>query len=271
MFIYAVTIQKGGVGKTTTSVNLGSALAQQGKRVLLLDLDPQGSLTAAVGQRPGRISIETVLEQPERVREAIQPCAGRMHVITAAATLTNTLEELSNQEGSIFRLSQALQLVRSNFDYAMIDCPPALGHATTNALTAAHVALVPLQCEFLSLRGLADVQEVTSVIRETTNPGLRVRILGTMFDKRTIHAADVLRTAREAMPGLVYETVIPRTVRLAEAPATGQTILEYAPESNGAYAYQMLAQEVLQEDSGYGTTGRDQSYNAGPAVLRGVA
>ncbi len=263
MIIYAIISQKGGVGKTTTTVNLGAARGPAGQRVLLLDLDPQGSLTLAVGQRARPLSIEHVLREPGAILGAIHPCAGGMQVVTAAATLTGVYMELYKVEASAYRLAQALQLVQERYDYVLIDCPPSLGYATTNALTAAHVALVPLQCEFLSLRGLADVQEIAAVIQETTNPGLRLRVLGTMYDKRTIHTADVLKEARHALPGLVYETVIPRTIRLAEAPATGLPILEYAPDSNGTYAYRMLAQEILQEDSIIGTT---RPYSSGHAA-----
>lgn len=271
MLIYAITSQKGGVGKTTTTVNLGAALAKEGQRVLLIDLDPQGSLTTAVGRKVGGVSIEDVLRNPDSILNSIYPCAGGMHVITATATLASAFLELTDMEMPAFQLSRALGLVREVYDYTLIDCPPSLGHATTNALTAAHVALVPLQCEFLSLRGLADVQEIAAAIQETTNPNLRMRVVGTMFDKRTIHAQDVLREARTALPGLVYETVIPRTVRLAEAPATGQTILEYAPESNGAYAYCALAQEILQEDREYGATRGHSGGDAEPALTRQAA
>ena len=256
MYIFAITSQKGGVGKTTTTVNLGAALAMDGKRVLLIDLDPQGSLTAAVGQKPGRLTIGQVLQHPERILEAIYPCAGNMQVVTATATLAGILPELGDQEEPALCLKRALDSVRTSYDYILIDCPPSLGHATTNALTAADMALVPLQCEFLSLRGLSDVREIASIIQETTNPNLKLRVLATMFDKRTINANEVLREAREALPGLVYETIIPRTVRLAEAPATGKTILDYAPESNGAYAYRLLAQEILKEVLSDGTTRR---------------
>lgn len=271
MLTYAITSQKGGVGKTTTTVNLGAALALMGKRVLLIDLDPQGSLTAAVGRQPGGVSIGEVLEEPERILNAIYPCAGEMHVVTATATLASTFLGLADIEQPAYQLLRAIRHVQECYDYTVIDCPPSLGHATTNALTAAHVALVPLQCEFLSLRGLADVQEIVAAIQETTNPNLRVRVVGTMYDKRTIHARDVLNEARIALPGLVYETVIPRTIRLAEAPATGQTIFEYTPDSNGAYAYRALAEEVLQEDSGYGTTERHPSGDAEPALTQQAA
>lgn len=262
MYTYAITSQKGGVGKTTTSVNLGAALAREGLRVLLLDLDPQGSLTVSVGKTAGKITMAEVLLSPETILSAIYPCTGGMHVVTASATLASVFLELDVRDAPAWQLSRALEMVESNYDYALIDCPPSLGHATTNALTAADVALVPLQCEFLSLRGLADVQEISGAIQESTNPDLRMRVVATMYDKRTIHANDVLREARRALPGLVYDSVIPRTVRLAEAPATGQSILEYAPDSNGSYAYCALAQEIIQEDNGYGTTSRHTSGHA---------
>jgi chromosome partitioning protein len=271
MLTYAITSQKGGVGKTTTTVNLGAGLAHEGKRVLLLDLDPQGSLTAAVGRSAGTLTIGDVLLNPDNILNAIYPCAGKMHVVTATATLASVLLELNEVREPALRLRTALSAVAECYDYALIDCPPSLGHATSNALTAAHVALVPLQCEFLSLRGLADVREITAAIQETTNPSLRLRVAATMFDKRTTHAHDVLEEARNALPGLVYETVIPRTVRLAEAPAAGLTILEYAPDSNGTFAYCALAQEIMREDNGYGTTERHSSSYAEPACYSKAA
>ncbi len=271
MLTYAITSQKGGVGKTTTTVNLGAGLAREGKRVLLLDLDPQGSLTAAVGRKVGSITIGDVLLNPDRMLNAIYPCAGEMHVVTATATLASVLLQLNEASDPAFRMRRALSMVGECYDYALIDCPPSLGHATSNALTAARVALVPLQCEFLSLRGLADVQEIAATIQESTNPDLRLRVVATMFDKRTVHARDVLEEARNALPGLVYETVIPRTVRLAECPAAGMTILEYAPDSNGTFAYCALAQEILAEDNGYGTTERHSSGHAEPACFSKAA
>ena len=257
MFTYAISSQKGGVGKTTTTVNLGAALAQHGKRVLLLDMDPQGSLTAAVGANTSALSMGDVLENPETMINAIAACTGNMRVVSASPTLATVFQNLAAMPTPAFRLALALRTVADCFDYALVDCPPALGHATANALTAADVVLVPLQCEFLSMRGLHDMTDITGIIRDTTNPALRLRVLGTMFDKRTLHATSVLQEANRDLPGLVYQTVIPRTIRLAEAPASGKTILEYAPESNGAYAYCMLADEILQEERTHGTTARD--------------
>ncbi len=259
MFTYAISSQKGGVGKTTTTVNLGAALARSGKRVLLLDMDPQGSLTAAVGASTYGLSMGDVLEQPDNTINAIAPCTGSMHVVWASPTLASVFQTLADMPSPAFRLTMALRTVHDCYDYALIDCPPALGHATANALTASNVVLVPLQCEYLSMRGLHDMKDITAIIRDTTNPGIRLRVLGTMFDKRTLHANSVLQEAHLDLPGLVYQTVIPRTVRLAEAPSTGKTIFEYAPESNGAYAYGMLAQEILREDGNHGTTARDSA------------
>ena len=258
MITYAISSQKGGVGKTTTTVNLGAALAQQGKRVLLLDLDPQGSLSAAVGAGSSNFSMGDILEHPDNMIDAISPCTGGMRVVTASPTLASVFQMLSEMPTPAFRLSMALQTVQDCYEYALIDCPPSLGHATANALTAADVVLVPLQCEFLSMRGLQDMKELAAIIRDSTNPNLQLRVLGTMFDKRTLHANAVLQEAHAELPGLVYQTVVPRTIRLAEAPANGKTILEYAPESNGAYAYCMLAQEILQEETKNGAPERNK-------------
>src|SRR5918912_2841136 len=139
MYIYAVISQKGGVGKTTTAVNLGAGLAREGKRVLLIDLDPQASLTAAVGRQTGGVSVGDVLQKPDQILSAIYPCAGGMHVITASATLSCTLIELAEAPDPAHRLLRALEAVTGCYDYVLIDCPPSLSHATTNALTAAHV------------------------------------------------------------------------------------------------------------------------------------
>ena len=251
MTVIAVTNQKGGVGKTTTTINLGGALAEQGQRILLVDLDPQGSLTAAAGCSAARVTLGDVLIKPDAILNAIVRCTGKMQIITATATLAHVLQNLHRFGTVAHRLKQVLEPVQDCYGTILIDCPPTLGPAISNALTAANLALIPLQCEFLSLRGLEDMQEIAAAIRETTNPGLRLRVLPTLFDGRTLHANHVLRSAKEVMPGVFCDTVIPRTVRLAEAPMHGKTILEYAPDSQGAAAYRQLAEEIRREEAGH--------------------
>lgn len=267
MLVYAITNHKGGVGKTTSAANLGAAFSEAGRRVLLIDLDPQASLTAAVGVEAVSLSMSEVLLRPEESEKAVVPCTGGMHIIPAKATLSVVLHEIAGAHQSAFRVAAALQKLSGRFDTVLVDCPATLGAAITNALTAADVALVPMQCNFLSLRGLADMHAIASAIQETTNPDLRLRVAGTLYDKRTTHAFDVLHESRKALPGLVYQTLIPRSVRLAEAPATGQTILEYAPRSQGADAYRALAREMMQEENTHGTTRRYPGSNAQSALL----
>ncbi len=248
----AVTNQKGGVGKTTTTLNLGAALAKRGRRVLLIDLDPQASLTAATGRDAGRFTIGDALTNPDCVLSAIARSVGGMQIITASATLATTLLTLHRMGTVSHRLAQVLNPVADFYDDIVIDCPPMLGPAISNALTAADMALVPLQCEYLSMRGLEDMQEIVAAIRETTNPNLKMRVLPTMFDGRTLHANHILRAAREVFPDAFCETVIPRAVRLAEAPMHGKTIFEHAPDSTAAAAYWQLAQEMIQEECRHG-------------------
>jgi chromosome partitioning protein len=268
MLVYAITSQKDGVGKTTTTSNLGAALLREGRRTLLLDMDPQADLTAVLGKTAGGASMSDVLLGSCDITDAIQPCACGLDLVAAGARLSVVLLQLALWESPAQRLRHALRFIRDRYDYVLIDCPPTLGHATTNALTAADVAMVPLQCEYLALRGLVDVDEIVTVIRETTNPGLRLRIIGTMLDQRNVHSHDVLGTARSVYPGRFYTTYIPRTVRLAEAPATGRTIFEYAPDSGGADAYRRLALEIIEEEPRIEQTKRNPGSDAELALLR---
>lgn len=268
MLVYAVASQKGGVGKTTTTASLGAALAREGRRVLLVDMDPQASLTTALGQSASRAGTEDVLTGITDIAGARVKCACGVDLVPATARLAVTLVQLAQGEVAPLRLKLALRRVRDEYDFVFIDCPPTLSHAITNALTAADFVLVPLQCEYLALRALFDMQDIIKVVRESTNPSLRMRVIATMLDRRSNHGYDVLCEARAALPGLVYDTPIPRTIRLAEAPAVGDTVFEFAPESTGAEAFIRLGKEILEEAISHEQTRFDSSRDAEPALFR---
>ncbi len=265
MFVYAVTNHKGGVGKTTAAATLGAAFVRLGRRVLLVDLDPQASLTAAVGATPAECSIEHVIETPLSVGRAIVPCASGMEILPARATLAIKLAAVSSEPNASRRIALALNTLEARFDAVLIDCPAGMGAGMANGLIAADIALVPILCDFLALRGLADTQEICRAIALAENSRLRVRVFATMFDRRTTYAADVLAEAREALGPRILDAVVPRSVRFAEAPAAGMTLLDFAPKSPGAAAYRSLAQELLEEEKDYGTTGRHPSSDTQPA------
>jgi chromosome partitioning protein len=256
MFVYAITNHKGGVGKTTAAATLGAAFSRSGKRVLLVDMDPQASLTAAVGAHPSDRTLEDVLINPALAELAISPCTGGMQIISARASLANTLALIPNIPKNALRLKRSLELLDGQFDTVLLDCPSALGAAMTNALTAAQVAIVPIQGDYLSLRGLADMQSICAAIQRTTNPQLQMRAFAGIYDCRTLHGIDVLAETRESLGSRMLETLVPRTVRLAEAPATGTTVIEYSPRSRGAQAYCCLANELLELEVNYGKTRR---------------
>ena len=266
MFVYAITNHKGGVGKTITTSTLGAAFSRADRRVLLVDLDPQASLTAAVGACPSSLTVGDVLDCPSLIDQAMVPCASGMHIVPARATLAVTLHGISQAPESSRRLTTAFQTIKGQFDTILIDCPSAIGAAMTNALAAADVAIVPFQCDFLSLRGLTDIQEICEALVCAVNPRLQVRAFASMYDRRTTHAWDVLTEVREALGARMLETVVPRSVRLAEAPATGKTVLDYAPKSRGAEAYCNLARELMDEEKDYGTTRRSSGSDSQTAL-----
>ncbi len=252
MRILAVANQKGGVGKTTTSVNLAAGLAARGRRVLLIDLDPQGNATSALcGEVENLPTLYGPLTATADINNCITPTRlENLSLIAANLDLAGLEIEVARMENHLAQLRRALQPLRDQtaFDFAILDCPPSLGILMTNALVAADQLLVPVQCEYYALEGLGKLMFVMGQIRESgANPDLTLSgLLMTMFDARTNLAAAVVADVRSHFQEVLYETVIPRTVRLSEAPSFGRTIFEHDPHGAGATAYEKLAKEFLQ-------------------------
>jgi chromosome partitioning protein len=240
--------QKGGVGKTTTVVNLGSYLALGGDHVLIVDLDPQGNATSGLGFDRAMIdrSVYDAIVDDVPMAELIQPGPIEgVDVVPSAIGLAGAELELAPVEGRERRLARRLSEITDRYDYVLIDCPPALGLLTVNALTAADSVLIPLQCEYYALEGLTQLLATLDLIRDHLNPRLSIKgIVLTMYDARTNLSADVAAEARAHLGHLVLDTVVPRSVRLSEAPSHGLPIHRYAPDSTGATAYAELAEEI---------------------------
>jgi chromosome partitioning protein len=248
--------QKGGVGKTTTVVNLGSYLALAGDRVLVVDLDPQGNATSGLGLDRHSIerSVYDAVIDGAKIRELTLagPVAG-LDVVPSAIALAGAEVELAPVEGRERRLARLLMEIAADYDYVFVDCPPSLGLLTVNALTAADSVLIPLQCEYYALEGLSQLLATLDLVRDHLNPDLAIKgVVLTMFDGRTRLSADVADEVRRHLGDRVFETVIPRNVRLSEAPSHGLPISRYAPESTGAVAYAALADELRVRDGRVG-------------------
>lgn len=248
--IIAVANQKGGVGKTTTSVNLSAGLATIGKRVLLIDTDPQGNATSGVGVNKSEIeqSIYDVLIDELPLEEIIHK-TGIEHLCIAPTTiaLAGAEIELVSTISREARLKNAIKKVQDDFDYIIIDCPPSLGLLTLNALTAADAVIIPVQCEFYALEGLSQLLSTISLVQKHLNEDLLIDgVLLTMFDVRTNLSTQVAEEVKKFFEDQVYETIIPRSVRLSEAPSHGESILQYDPKSKGAEVYLQFAKEVAQ-------------------------
>lgn len=244
----ACCLQKGGVGKTTTALNLGVGLAQRGKRVLLIDLDPQANLTQGLGIDPDGIdySVYEVLLNPEQGTEfaTLQTEAG-VFLVPSTLALAGAELELAGKVGREKLLTKALRATKAAYDYILIDSPPSLGLFTLNALSAAHAALVPLQAHAYALKAMPQLQATIELVKDI-NEGIHIGgIVLTMVNKRTNLSQLVEAQAREQYGALVFQTTIPLTTKLAEAPATGEDISAYAPGSTGAIAYQDLTEEVI--------------------------
>src|SRR5690348_15734625 len=238
--------QKGGVAKTTTTLNLGVAFAEQGLKVLLIDLDPQGNLTMSQGLNPDSIerSMFDVLVHRLPITEVIHEA--EVDLAVSSIDLAGAELALSSMIGRERALEKALAPVRENYNYILIDTPPSLGLLTINALVASDGVIVPVQCEYLSLRGLVQLENTLSMIRENLNPEVGIQgILPTMYDNRTLHSREAVEILQENFGDLVFDTKIRKTIRYAEAPVKGSSVLKYDPSGSAAEAYRSLAKEVL--------------------------
>lgn len=247
--IIAVANQKGGVGKTTTTINLGASLAHAGKRVLLVDSDAQGNATSGLGIRKGEVDedIYDILINEAPISEVIlKSSRENMDVVPASIQLAGAEVELSNLDSRETRLKSALNQVRDQYDYILIDCPPSLGHLTINAFTASDSVLIPVQCEYYALEGLSQLLNTVRLVQKHFNNDLKIEgVLLTMLDRRTNLGYEVVEEVKKYFHEKVYETIIPRNVRLSEAPSYGLSIIDYDLQSIGAKTYQDLAKEVL--------------------------
>ena len=250
--VIAIANQKGGVGKTTTAVNLAACLAQKGRKVLMLDEDPQGNATSGLGFDKRDIKkcvYDTLINDVPMKDVLLHSDYENLDVIPATIQLAGAeieLVSLMNREG---RLKNALERVKHDYDYVLIDCPPSLGLLTINALTAANSVMVPIQCEFYALEGVSQLMNTIKLVQRNLNPALKLEgVLMTMFDQRTNLSSDVVGEVRKYFNTKMYNTIIPRNVRLSEAPSHGQPVIVYDPKSKGAQVYSELAQEVLGDE-----------------------
>ena len=245
----AIANQKGGVGKTTTSVNLSACLAAEGKKVLLVDVDPQGNATSGYGIDKSKIeqSIYNVLVEGLPIKESIQKTTFKnLHILPATIELAGAEVELVSAISRETKLKRAIDQIKENYDYVIIDCPPSLGLLTLNSLTAADSVLMPIQCEFYALEGVSQLMNTVKLVQQNLNSALVLEgVLLTMYDSRTKLSVQVAEEVKNHFQERVYQTVIPRNVRLSEAPSYGQPIIEYDPKSKGAEVYQALAKEVI--------------------------
>jgi chromosome partitioning protein len=256
--------QKGGVGKTTTVVNLGTYLAMAGQRVLLVDVDPQGNATSGLGidRTPGVLTLYDSLVDGAQIGPSIvRTDVSGLSLVPSSVELAGADVELAAVDQRERRLRRALEAVRSDYDYILLDCPPSLGLLTINALTAADAVLIPLQSEYYALEGLTQLIATVNLVRDHLNPQLEIAgVVLTMYDARTNLSADVAGEARRHLGAAVFNTVIPRNVRLSEAPSFGMPIALYRPDSRGAESYAALTDELLRRD-------REAGRHSGPSGL----
>ncbi|MET0785468.1 MAG: AAA family ATPase [Paenisporosarcina sp.] len=247
--IIAIANQKGGVGKTTTSVNLSACLAYLGKKVLLMDIDPQGNATSGVGVNKGDVQqciYDVLIDDVDVKKVIIETKVENLHIIPATISLAGAEIELVSTISREVRLKRSLQEVKEQYDFIIIDCPPSLGLLTINALTASDAILIPVQCEYYALEGLSQLLSTIRLVQKHLNNQLVIDgVLLTMFDARTNLGIQVIEEVKKYFQDKVYKSIIPRNVRLSEAPSHGEPIIIYDPKSRGAEVYLDLAREVI--------------------------
>lgn len=247
--VIAVTNQKGGVGKTTTAVNLASCLAYAGKKTLLIDCDPQCNSTSGLGLEEGdyKFTIYDCLDEPDKTREAITHTDyDKLYIIASSPDMSAVEIELAYEDNREYFLKDVIDTIRDDFDFILIDSPPSLGIITINILTAVNSVLIPIQCEYYALEGLSQLIGTIRAIKKKLNPLIEIEgVLGTMYDGRTNLSIQVLEEIKKYFPDKLYKTIIPRNIRLSEAPSFGEPIIKYDRTSKGAYAYTELAREII--------------------------
>ncbi|PAB58441.1 ParA family protein [Anaeromicrobium sediminis] len=248
--VIAVFNQKGGVGKTTTNVNLSACLAQLGKKILVIDIDPQGNTTSGFGIDKNSLEssmYDILLEESSALESIIDTECDNLQLVPSSTELAGAEIELTTLENREIILKNAIDSVKDQYDYVFIDCPPSLGLLTINALTAVDSVLIPIQCEYYALEGVSQLMNTIELVRNGLNPNLEIQgVVLSMFDGRTNLSIQVVDEVKKYFRGKVYTTLIPRNVRLAEAPSHGLPIIEYDPKSKGAEAYNDFAEEFLE-------------------------
>lgn len=274
--VIAIANQKGGVGKTTTAINLSAGLASKSKKVLLVDCDPQANATSSLGftRDPARRSLYQVMVLMESAASVIQKTTFEsLELLPSDKNLAGATVELVSVEDREFRLRDVIESLRGKYDYLLLDCPPALDLLTLNALAASDAVLIPIQCEYLALEGVTELLDTLMRIRRSLNPQLEIEgIVLTMYDDRTTLSRQVAADLRSFFGTQVFQTVIPRNVRLAEAPSHGKSVLQYDPTSRGAISYVQLAEEVIaneQKRTGEGFERSDQAARTEPSAPGG--